>query len=301
MMIRKPGIAIMIFFFAQQFGFAQAEAYTVSVAPFSTKSYDEFSPVFYKNGIVFCSNSSENLFFNYSGFQKTGNYKIRYVEQRKNGGWKKARLFSKSLSTKLNDGLVTFNSGGDTIYYSRNLVVNDKMSVIASPKNKLGIFTAVLVDGKWTKIRGLRINNEWYNVTAPSLSPDGKMLIFASDQPGGFGGWDLYYCLWKDNYWSDPVNLGPVINTPGNESYPFISPSGDLYFSSDGHPGLGGKDIFVSRLTDTGWTTPRHLEAPVNSKYDDFGIVTDSLGNSGFFSSNRNKSVNIFQFRKNVP
>jgi Tol biopolymer transport system component len=297
-MKRKPVIAILIIFLTQQFALGQAETYSVYLAPFSSKVYDEFSPVFYKNGIVFCTNSVENSFFNYSGYQKTGNFKIRFVEQKKNGGWKKARLFSKNLSTKLNDGLVTFNSRGDTIYYSRNLVVNDKMSVISSPKNKLGIFTAVLVDGKWTKIRSLRINNEWYNVTAPSLSPDGKRLFFASDQPGGYGGSDLYYCQWKDNYWDDPVNLGPVINTPGNESYPFISSSGDLYFSSDGHPGLGGKDIFVSHLSDTGWIAPLHLDPPVNSQYDDFGIVTDPQGNSGFFSSNRNKSVDIFKFIK---
>jgi len=279
----------------------QTETYTVSMTSFSSRQYDEFSPVFYKNGIVFCSNYDDNLFFNYSGSQNKDYFKITYVEPAINENWQKVKLFSKDLSSKLNDGLATFNSSGDTIYYSRNLEVNGKLDVISGSRNKLGIFTAALINGQWTKVRGLRINNEWYNVTAPSLSPDGKRMFFVSDQPGGFGGSDLYYCQWKGNYWSDPVNLGPVINTPGNESYPYISQSGELFFSSDGHQGLGGKDIFYSRLSGNTWITPIHLDPPVNSQYDDFGIITDPLMNSGYFSSNRNKSLDIFQFTTNLP
>ncbi len=164
-----------------------------------------------------------------------------------------------------------------------------------SGRNKLGIFYAVLEGKKWTKIRELRFNNEWYNVTTPYLSPDGKRLYFASDKPEGYGGSDLYYCEWKNDYWSDPVNLGPVINTKGNESYPFVNPAGELLFSSDGHPGLGGKDIFFSRPKDNDWLPPVRLDPPVNSQYDDFGIITDSLMSEGYFSSKRNKSVDIFQ------
>jgi outer membrane protein OmpA-like peptidoglycan-associated protein len=210
-------------------------------------------------------------------------------------------LFSKNLTTILNDGPVTFNSLRDTIYFSRNQDVSGKLSEISGPRNKLGIFSAVLVAGQWTKIRDIRINNEWYNITTPCLSPDGKKLYFASDKPGGFGGSDLYYSLWSGGRWEDPVNLGPVINTKGNESYPFIDPAGELFFSSDGHPGLGGKDIFFSVYSDTAWLEPVHLDPPINSKYDDFGIVTDTLMNEGYFSSNRDKSVDIYHFRTAYP
>jgi outer membrane protein OmpA-like peptidoglycan-associated protein len=250
---------------------------------------------------VFCTNRSPNLFLNYSSSQNKRQFKIYYIDTTRKVNSRRARLFSKNLKTKLNDGPVTFNSRGDTIYYSRNLDLTNKLSKISSPRNKLGIFSAVLVDGKWTKIREFRYNNEMYNITSPCLSPDGKRLFFASDKPGGFGGSDLYYCKWQDSYWGEPVNLGPVINTTGNESYPFINASGDLFFSSDGHPGLGGKDIFFSQFSDTSWLAPVHLDPPVNSKFDDFGIVTDTLFNEGFFSSNRKKSIDIYHFKTNYP
>lgn len=299
-MKNKQVIAFIIFILTVQLVTAQNETYTVSIAPFSTRSYNEFSPVFYKNGIVFCTDYNETSFINYSDNKGKGNLNISYTEPKNNEAWQAPKLFSKNLSTKLNDGLVTFNSSGDTIYYSRNLEVDGNMDVITSPMNKLGIFTAILEEGKWVKIRGLRINNEWYNVTAPSLSRDGKKLYFVSDQPGGFGGSDLYCCNWKEGYWNDPVNLGQVINTPGNESYPFVTPSGELFYSSDGLPGLGGKDIFFSRFSDTAWITPIHLDPPINSQFDDFGITADPILNSGYFSSNRNNSTDIYHFTTNL-
>ena len=227
----------------------QLETYTVTLSPFSSKKYDEFSPVYYKKGIVYCTNRSSNLFLNYSGSQNKRQFKIYYVDTTGKVNPRTSRLFSKDLKTKFNDGPATFNNSGDTIYYSRNLEFSHKMNDISSPRNKLGIFSAVLVNGRWTKIREFRFNDEMYNITSPCLSRDGKRLFFASDRPGGFGGSDLYYCQWQGDYWNEPVNLGPVINTAGNESYPFVTSSGDLFFSSDGRHGFGGKDIFFSHFS----------------------------------------------------
>ena len=297
----KIAAGILIASFLQSMVLGQSETYTIKKAPFSSEKYDEFSPVYYKNGIVFCTNRSSNKVLNYSTGQNKGLYKINYIDTVNKIKWKNARLFSKNLKTKFNDGPVTFSSKGDTIYYSRNLEVEGKLSDLSTVRNKLGIFNAVLVGEKWTKVRELRINNEWYNVSTPWLSPDGKRLFFASDKPGGFGGSDLYYSQWKDDYWEDPVNLGNIINTKANEAYPFINQSGELFFSSDGHPGFGGKDIFYSRFSDTVWLTPIRLDAPVNSQYDDFGIITDALMEEGYFSSNRDKSIDIFHFRTNFP
>jgi outer membrane protein OmpA-like peptidoglycan-associated protein len=283
-----------------QFISGQTETYTVNKTFFSSDKYDEYSPVYYKNGIVFCSNRNVSL-SSHSTSQNKGLFKIYYIDTTTLSDWQHAKLFSKNLTTPLNDGPVTFNRTLDTIYYSRNQKDAGKLSDISNSINKLGIFSAVMVAGQWSKIRDLRINADWYNVTTPCLSPDSKRLYFASDRPGGFGGSDLYYSEWKNNRWNDPVNLGAGINTGGNEAYPFINPDGDLFFSSDGHKGFGGKDIYFSQHSDTTWLTPVHLDAPVNTEFDDFGIITDSLMNSGYFSSNREKTIDIFHFRTNNP
>ena len=299
-MIRKLIIIILLIISFSKTDFGQSATYDVKKASFSSDRYDEFSPVYYKNGLVFCSNRNLTL-SSHSTSQNKGLFKIYYIDTTGKADWENTKLFSKNLTTILNDGPVTFNGTRDTIYFSRNQDVTSKLSDISSSRNKLGIYSAVLINGQWTKIRELRINNEWYNVTTPCLSPDGKKIFFASDKPGGFGGSDLYYSNWKGDRWEDPVNLGPSINTKGNESYPFITPSGELFFSSDGHPGHGGKDIYFSLYSDSAWLTPVCLDVPINSEFDDFGIVTDTLMKEGFFSSNRDKSIDIYHFRTIAP
>lgn len=279
--------------------YSQTDYYSIKKAPFSTDKYDEFSPVFYNNGIVFSTNRSKNLLANYSDSLNRGQIKINFVDTLLNKT--RSVLFSKSLTSRFNDGPVTFNRTGDTVYYSRNMRVDGAIKSIVNVRNKLGIFYSVKEENEWVRTRELRYNSEWYNITTPFLSNDGKRLYFTSDMPEGNGGSDIWYCQWLGDYWDEPVNLGPVINTPGNESYPFINSAGELFFSSDGHPGLGGKDIFFSRMIDSVWTSPVRLSEPINSPYDDFGIVTDSLMRKGFFSTNRDQSIDIYEFKTLFP
>jgi len=274
----------------------QSETYTVDVTGFSSRKNDEFSPVYFKNGLVFCSNRNWNLVRNYMTSEEKGLLKISYVDTVSG----KVKLFSKSLSTKYNDGPASFSKNYDTIFFSRNLKVDGAFDESSGPRNKLGIFTAVLERDDWVKVLDLRFNNEYFNITTPSISPDGKMLFFASDNPSGAGGTDLYYCNWNVDYWGDPVNMGPEINTAGNESYPAASGDGGLFFSSDGHPGLGGKDIFYSRQKNGKWLAPVRLDAPINSESDDFGFICDSVMSKGYFSSQRGSSVDIYEFRTNI-
>lgn len=274
----------------------QSETYTVDVTGFSTRKNDEFSPVYFKDGLVFCSNRNWNLFRNYMTSEEKGLLKISSVDMVTG----KVKLFSKSLSTKYNDGPASFSKNYDTIYFSRNLKVDGAFDESSGPRNKLGIFTAVLEKDDWVKVMDLRFNNEYFNITTPFISPDGKKLFFASDNPSGAGGTDLYYCNWKGDYWDDPVNMGPEINTAGNESYPMASGDGGLFFSSDGHPGLGGKDIFYSRQKNSKWLAPVRLDAPINSESDDFGFICDSVMSKGYFSSQRGSSVDIYEFRTNI-
>jgi outer membrane protein OmpA-like peptidoglycan-associated protein len=297
----KAIIILLLLIIIQNSAIGQQDTYTIRKAFFSTDKFDEFSPVYYSHGIIFCTNRPLAKFFNYIDSEDKNFITISFADSLGPGSLQTVKLFSKDLNSKLNNGPITFNGQFDTAYFSRNILIDRKMSELSSGRNKLGIFSAVYLDNKWTKIRELRLNSEWYNNTMPCLSPDGKRLYFASDRPGGYGGSDLYYCQWQNDYWSEPINMGSVINTKGNEGYPFINAAGEFFFSSDGHPGFGGKDIFFSRLSDTIWTKPICLDAPINSEFDDFGICTDTLMNQGYFSSNREKSLDIYHFTTNYP
>ena len=275
--------------------YAQSQQFVVKLAPFSSRSYDEFSPVFYKGGIAFCSNLRDNSLMSYNDGQNTL-FKIFYVTRKESTGWRLPRLFSKELTTDLNDGPVTFDASGTIIYYSRNNSVGNYLRNISDTSNKLGIYRAELINGIWTNIKPFEFNNPLYSFGTPSLAPDGKRIYFSSDMPGGFGGMDLYYCDRINEGWEKPVSLGPVINTPENESFPFASDFDKLFFASDGHKGLGGKDLYYTQEIYDTWVTPVHMDSTINSTADDFGIVIDSTFGSGYFSTNRLKTDDIFTF-----
>jgi flagellar motor protein MotB len=224
-----------------------------------------------------------------------------YVQEKDSGSWKGVELFSKELTTILNEGPATFTSDGKTIYYARNTIIEGKFKDINAASNTMGVFSAQLKNGVWTNIQAFPFNSDDYSLGTPALSLDEHKLYFASDMPGGYGGTDIYYSEFKDGEWQKPVNLGKQINTSGNESYPFVSQAGKLFFSSDGLPGFGGKDIFYSVELAGKWQSPIHLEATINSSADDFGLVTDVNFEQGFFSSNRKHSQDIYAFKSEFP
>jgi outer membrane protein OmpA-like peptidoglycan-associated protein len=299
-MSNKLVLGLLLFMFTHSVVFGQDESYIIAKAPMSSDRFDEFCPVYYKNGLVFCSNRDLDVVNKYSTLQGKSFIKILYIDTSANSTGQNVRLFSKALKTKLNDGPVTFSHDWATVYFSRNIYTEGNSSDLSSPRNKLGLFSSEY-EGDWKKPHDFRYNNEWYNITAPCLSPDGSHLFFASDKTGGYGGTDLYYCVRENDYWGAPVNMGPLVNTSGNESYPFMCKDGELFFSSDGHGGLGGKDIYFTKYIDSVWREPVHLNAPINSKYDDFGLITDPVMKNGYFSSNRDGSYDIFSFTTTVP
>ena len=293
--------AFILVLFVESVAGQISENYFVRRASFSSTKFDEFSPVYYKGGLVFCSNRNSGLFNGFTTSQNKAFFKIYQVDTAGNVQWQDTRLLRGAVSTNVNNGPATFNRKGDTIYFSRNLVVEGSFKDITGPDNKLGLFYAVLRDDEWTDVTELRFNDNSWNVTTPFISPDGKRLYFASDKPEGLGGSDIYYSQWKDGYWNNPVNLGRPVNTGGNEAYPFINEAGELFFSSDSIPGKGGKDIFFTRFADTAWIKPIGLAAPINSADDDFGFVTDNIMSRGYFSSNRATTIDIFSFRTINP
>lgn len=278
---------------------AQKDNYLVVKAPFSSGTSDDFSPSWYRGGVVFCSNMGSGTF---SGFATKDNkpfFKLYYADTSRNN--KESRLIPGDVNSHFNNGPATFSPHGDTMYFSRNLIVEGSFKEVTGPENKLGLFYAVLKNGTWTNVTEMRFNDNSWNVTTPCLSPDGRTLYFASDKPEGFGGSDLYYSQWKNGYWDNPVNLGNIVNTEGNEAYPFVNDHGDLFFSSDGHKGKGGKDIFFTTFSDTSWIPPVDLNQPVNSSANDFGFICDDILSRGYFSSDRGKMVDIYSFKTIYP
>lgn len=210
-----------------------------------------------------------------------------------------AEEFSKDLNTKYHEGPLTFSADGSTLFFTRNNYNEGKSRKSSDNVNKLKLYTAQLRDGGWADIREMSFNSDEYSTGHPALSRDGKSLYFVSDRPGGKGGTDVYVSRLENTTWSAPLNLGAPINTKGDEMFPFVDERGNLYFASSGQPGgMGGLDIYFASLS-TGDATPTivHLDAPINSKMDDFGLITDASRSTGYFSSNRlNGDDDLFRF-----
>ena len=203
------------------------------------------------------------------------------------GTWSKPELLKGGINTEYHDAMATFSSDGKTVYFTRSNEKNDKPVKNDQNEVTLKIMKATLLDGEWTNIEEFPFNSDDYSNAHPSLSRDGQSLYFSSDRPGGYGEADLYVTNWDGNKWSDPVNLGPEINTPAREIFPSIAFNGTLYFSSDGHPGLGGLDVFKSKKEGGIWSKPENLKTPVNSSKDDFSFSMDEDGKIGNVSSSR--------------
>ncbi|WP_044204555.1 DUF6089 family protein [Flammeovirga sp. OC4] len=145
----------------------------------------------------------------------------------------------------------------------------------------------VLGENIWSNIRELPFNNEHYSISEPSFSRDGNTLYFVSDMEGGYGGTDIYVSYKYNGQWTYPINLGEVVNTPGDEVSPYIHPDGTLYFASDGHDGMGGLDLYEAYTKKGIIFAVANLGAPINSTHDDYGLILNSVKRTGYFTSNR--------------
>lgn len=256
---------------------ADKDAYTV-INKTERYSQSVFSPVFYQGGLIVTSESLEGQKNDWTG---RGFTKIYLADLELNT----LLPFAGEMMTPYNDGPASLSPDGKTLYFT---TVN-KNSLKEEDVNtrKLQITSAVLNNGKWEISDKFRFNNHTYNLAHPALSMDGKILVFTSDIPGGKGKMDLYYVLLRDdNTWSDPINL-TALNTSENELFPGFDADGNLYFSSDGLPGLGGLDIFKSSKVEGSFTAPVNVKAPINSVYDDFSLCSNTSLESGYFSTNR--------------
>jgi outer membrane protein OmpA-like peptidoglycan-associated protein len=261
-----------------------------------------FGQVNYNDGLVFAAdkttfNSSQKL----SGWTGRSYLDMYYSKKNDDGSWSLPEPLKGEINGVYHEGPSVFNKEGNKVYFTRsNYKASNKLRKNDKDESNLKIFSAELKDGIWTNLKEMSFNSDLYSCGHPALSPDGNTLYFISDKPGGSGGTDLYKStksINKNNEeeWSAPESLGSVINTAGNEMFPYVHKDGSLYFSSDAHNGLGGLDIFSSLYDGKEWSAPENLKHPINSSKDDFAFILNDDGKTGFISSNRNDADKIYE------
>lgn len=262
-------------------------AYTVKLDKNFSSSRADYCPAFSdRNGsaVYFSSTRNSGTGGQMSGITGTKPGDIYCLKKDEKGHWKSPEAAEGELNSEWDEGAACFTEDGNTMYFTvcRSDPQYPRMAEI---------WTSTRNDAKWGKPQALKITADTLSSYAhPALSPDGKWLYFVSDMPGGYGGYDLWRASVVGGHGVGAVeNLGPEINTPGNEMFPAFRPSGELYFSSDGRElNLGGLDLYRAKEdTLTKHWEVAHLPYPMNSNGDDFGITFEGLHNRGFFSSNR--------------
>ncbi|MCX6306347.1 MAG: OmpA family protein [Bacteroidetes bacterium] len=271
----------------------------------------EFGAVFYPGGILFASDrisaTTAGKIYGWTGNSYLNLYSAAPVHADSIfGDFTSPLPFSGLSGQGWHEGPVTFNQGFTKIFINQTQLTHDKGKKDPGPvrTHLLKIFYAEKQDGKWSAAEPFFLNSENYSVGHPALTKDRKTLYFVSDMPGGYGETDIWYCIYGQNSWSAPINPGPAVNTAGKEMFPFAAANGDLYYASDGLPGFGGLDLFVTRNTESHWSTPHNLGWPVNSSWDDFSLSISGNNDGGLFSSNRPGgagSDDIYCFRKILP
>lgn len=250
--------------------------------------FTDMCPAYYKNQLVFSSaRDSFNMVRNNYEWNDQPFLDLYVTKPYPKSDFKGSVPFSSKLNSRVHEGPVCFTSDYKTIYFTRNSQTGLKRSKAPNGVNNLKIFISNFNGKEWSAPVNFTYNSDQYSVGHPALSPDNKTLYFVSDMPGGYGETDIYKSELVNGAWSKPVNLGETINTKGKEMFPFVDKEGILYFSSDGHPGIAGLDIYAANPTENGQYLVTNLGAPINSKYDDFGFILDTDSLSGYFSSNR--------------
>lgn len=283
----------------------------------SVPGASDFSPAVYgNNGIIFTSDrgvSKDGKDPKVYGWTGRPYLQLFIAQEISEGTYGRPQPLQDVINSDFHNATASAAKEGGKLYFTRTKMVPALGNVNADPTswveknenqnliNRLEIYSADRQGGNWTNIQPFEYNKvEEYSVGHPAISPDGQVLYFVSDMPGSLGDTDIYYSLRKaDGSWGAPVNAGPVINTSGRESFPYVDADGKLYFASDGHVGMGGLDIFSAEGERGNWRTVKNLGYPINTPQNDYGIMFTEPGKRGLLSSNRdsqNGTEDIYSF-----
>lgn len=263
--------------------------YKINNVAFNTAGSD-YGIAFCKEGLTFATSGIQNSFvkseFKWSNEAFSDLYLVRMFDER-DSVFAPAMALSDHVNSKYNEGPACYDSEGRTLAFTRNGYMNGKAIAGKDKTNYLQIYIATDKMHDWKNIRPFSQNSSNYSVCHPAFSMDGKTMYFVSDMPGGFGGTDIYMSKNDNGKWGEPTNMGVSINTEGNELFPSVLRDSVLYFASNGKGGLGGLDIFAAQIIGEKVKEVVNMGYPVNTAYDDFGLIYDKSKRTGFFSSNR--------------
>lgn len=263
-------------------------------------SYSDFAPTYFQNGIIFSSNRISSGLFRSKRRLENKNFVGLYMSS-VDDEFKSTKAVAKNLIAHKNVGIASYHAKSRSLYY----VVNNKPRKANSTEKDLNIYISKYdyVNNTWSKGKVFPYNSPVYSNTTPFVNADGTRIYFSSNMNGGYGGFDLYYCEKKDSIWSKPQNMGPKVNTTGDEFYPFVDQTNLLYYSTNGKSGMGGFDIFTYDLSNPKAESD-NLGAPFNSNADDFGLIKFSSQDRGYFSSSREsngKDADIYAYNRLKP
>ena len=248
----------------------------------------EFAPDYYQQSLVYSSSQPRSGFIKRSNNQNGQPYLQIYTAEVSDGQLQKEKQLAKKLNTRYHDGPASFSNDQTYMAFTRNTERDRTKDKVV----ELQIWFSTFVDGKWSKEEPFAFNNPEYSVGHPYLTESGNTMYFVSDMPGGFGKADIYKTEKNESgAWTKPENLGNKINTEGNELFPYLEESDEiLMFTSDGHYGLGGMDVFMVPMNGDEFGNVVNAGAPVNTMHDDFALIIDQESTKGYLSSNRNSA-----------
>ena len=258
--------------------------YTVKKEPVLNGRRSDYSPVLYGDEwdqLYLTTTRPQIASGEISGITGVKSADLWMTKKDDKGKWEQPVAVEGALNSEYEEGACCFSPDGHTMYLTR-------CTFDADYPRMAEICTSTRADASWSAPQPLQISKDTLSSYAhPAVSPDGQWLYFVSDMPGGLGGLDLWRVALTEHGLGGVENLGAPINTAGNEMFPTFRPNGDLYFSSDGHPGMGGLDLYRATCDSTGVWTVTNLQSPMNSSGDDFGMTFEGLHNRGYFSTNR--------------
>jgi outer membrane protein OmpA-like peptidoglycan-associated protein/tetratricopeptide (TPR) repeat protein len=280
--------------------------YAIKNTGINTKMSD-YGTAFFGDKILFSTSRDSTGFARVQTKWTNQGFTNFYVSERtQENDLTNAERFSRVINSKFHEDTPVFTKDLKTVYFTRNNFTNGKIGRDEKQVINLKIYKAVLNDGKWDKVVELPFNSNAYSIAHPALSPDEKTLYFASNMPGTSGESDIFkVTILGDDQYGKPEKLSGGINTESRETFPFITPDNELYFASDGHQGLGGLDVFVTKIQSDGSVGEVvNVGAPINGPMDDFAFIIDNATRKGYFSSNRPQGKgldDIYSFTENAP